>query len=162
MAGIECHTAEGAFLTHQTKIVSGLENTILAAADGLISSAAIDALGDAGEGMYFSGPDLSFSGVLYDQFVEKYKERYGTKPLSVFHAHAFDATNMIFACIENVAIQDGDTINIGRQALRNCLYSLSDFEGITGSLSCTPYGDCADPNISIAQLNNGYYERVWP
>ncbi len=155
-------TAEGGFLTKQAKEVSGLEETILSAADGMISSAAIEAVGDAGEGMYFSGPDLSFSGGLYDDFLDTYVGKYGAAPISVFHAHAFDAANMIFDCTEAVAVQDGDSIHIGRQALRTCLYATSGFEGITGTLTCNEYGDCADPKISVSQLNNGAYERIWP
>ena len=156
-------TAEGGFLTKQAKEVAGLENTVLAAADGMISDAAIEAVGEAGEGMYFSGPDLSFSGDTYDKFLAKYEEKYGKAPISVFHAHAFDAANMIFACVENVADQDSDgTLHIGRQALRDCLFSTTNFQGITGNLTCDQYGDCADPKISVSQLQNGEYVRIWP
>ena len=155
-------TAEGGFLTKQAKEVAGLENTILSAADGMISSAAIEAVGDAGEGMYFSGPDLSFSGDVYDRFISTYVEKYGAEPISVFHAHAFDAANMIFACIEEVGVDDGGTLHIGRQDLRDCLYSTSGFAGITGNLTCNEFGDCADPKISVSQLQNAEYVRIWP
>jgi branched-chain amino acid transport system substrate-binding protein len=156
-------TAEGGFLTRQAKEVAGLENTILSAADGMSSEAAIEAVGEAGEGMYFSGPDLSFSGETYDKFIARYEEKYGSKPVSVFHAHAFDAANMIFACIEKVAVQDEDgALHIGRQALRDCLFATSSLTGITGSLTCDQYGDCADPRISVSQLRSGEYVRIWP
>jgi len=155
-------TAEGGFITKQAKEVAGLENTILAAADGMISSAAIEAVGEAGEGMYFSGPDLSFSGDTYERFLATYIENYGAEPISVFHAHAFDAANMIFACIEAVGVDDGGDLHIGRQALRDCLYATKDFDGITGNLSCNQYGDCADPKIAVNQLINGEYVPIWP
>ncbi len=155
-------TAEGGFITKQAKEVAGLENTILAAADGMISGAAVEAVGEAGEGMYFSGPDLSFSGDTYDKFLARYIEKYGSEPISVFHAHAFDAANMIFACVEKVGVDDNGTLHIGRQALRTCLYETADFAGITGNLTCNEYGDCADPKISVSQLQNGEYVRIWP
>ena len=156
-------TAEGGFLTKQAKEVSGLEDTIFAAADGMISEAAIEAVGEAGEGMYFSGPDLSFSGDLYERFIAAYEEKYGSKPISVFHAHAFDAANMIIACAEKNAIQEDDgTLHIGRQAMRDCLYDTAGFEGITGNLTCDQYGDCADPKISVSQIQDGEYVRIWP
>jgi branched-chain amino acid transport system substrate-binding protein len=155
-------TAEGGFITKQAKEVAGLENTILAAADGMISSAAIEAVGEAGEGMYFSGPDLSFSGETYDRFLATYIEKYGGKPISVFHAHAFDATNMIFACIEKVGVDDNGALHIGRQAMRDCLYATSGFQGITGTLTCNVNGDCADPKISVSQIQSGEYVRIWP
>ncbi len=155
-------TAEGGFLTKQAKEVTGLEDTILAAADGMISDSAIEAVGEAGEGMYFSGPDLGYSGDLYDRFLAKYIADYGGAPISVFHAHAFDATRMIFDCIEQIAVEDGDSIHIGRQALRTCLYATADFDGITGTLTCDQNGDCADPQISVSQLTDGAYVPVWP
>jgi branched-chain amino acid transport system substrate-binding protein len=155
-------TAEGGFITKQAKEVAGLENTILAAADGMISDAAIQAVGEAGEGMYFSGPDLSFSGDTYDRFIATYVEKYGAEPISVFHAHAFDAANMIFACIDEVGIDDNGTLHIGRQAMRDCLYGTANFQGITGNLTCNEYGDCADPKIAVNQLQNGAYVPVWP
>jgi branched-chain amino acid transport system substrate-binding protein len=156
-------TAEGGFLTKQAKEVAGLEETILAAADGMISDAAIDAVGEAGEGMYFSGPDLSYSGDLYQRFVSTYEEKYGATPISVFHAHAFDAANMIFDCIDEVGMLDEDgTLHIGRQDMRACLFATSGFSGITGTLTCDEYGDCADPKISVSQLLSGAYERIWP
>jgi branched-chain amino acid transport system substrate-binding protein len=155
-------TAEGGFITKQAKEVAGLEDTILSAADGMISAAAIEAVGEAGEGMYFSGPDLSFSGETYDRFLSAYVDKYGSEPISVFHSHAFDATNMIFACIEEVGIDDNGSLHIGRQALRECLYATENFDGITGNLTCDEYGDCADPKISVSQLQNGEYVRIWP
>lgn len=156
-------TAEGGFLTKQAKEVAGLEGTILSAADGMISDAAVEAVGEAGEGMYFSGPDLEFSGSFYqDEFLPAYEAAYGTAPISVFHAHSFDAANMIFACIEEVAVTSGDTVQIGRQDMRDCLFATSGFDGVTGTLTCNQYGDCADPQISVSQLQGGEYVKLWP
>ena len=156
-------TAECAFLTKQAKEVAGLEDTVLSAADGCISDAAAEAIGDAGEGMYFSGPDIAYSGSMYDTFLAKYREIAGSDTLSVFHAHAYDATNMIFSCIEQVGtLEDDGTLHIGRQDMRDCLYATKDFQGITGNLTCDQYGDCADPKISVSQLQNGEYVRIWP
>jgi branched-chain amino acid transport system substrate-binding protein len=90
-------------------------------------------------------------------------EKYGSDPLSVFHAHSFDATNMIFDCVDEVATQQEDgTIHVGRQALRDCLYATSGFSGITGTLNCDQYGDCADAQISVSELQSGEYVRIWP
>ena len=156
-------TAECAFLAKQSKEVAGLENSVVAAADGCFSAAAAEAIGDAGEGMYFSGPDLSFAGDTYVTFKEKYNTLFGSDPISVFHAHAFDATNLIFGCIEEVGVASDDgSLSVGRQALRSCLYATSGYQGITGTLTCNEYGDCADPKISVSQLEGGEYVRIWP
>jgi peptide/nickel transport system substrate-binding protein len=154
--------AEGGFVTAQAKEIAGLENTVLAGADGMISPAFIEAAGEASEGMYISGPDLSFSGAMYDAFLADYIDILGEEPLSAFHAHAFDATNMIFDAIEQVAQTDadGNTV-IGRQALRDALYATSGLEGITGNLSCNELGDCADPKIAVNQIQGGEYVPIY-
>jgi branched-chain amino acid transport system substrate-binding protein len=155
--------AEGAAITTQAPEVAGLENTILSGADGMQSPAFLDAAGDAAEGMYLSGPDLSFSSALYEEFLAKYESNYGTEPTAPFHAHSMDAAYMIFKAIEQVAVQDDDgTIHIGRQALRDALYATKDFQGITGNLTCNEYGDCADPKISVSQVQSAAFERIWP
>ena len=52
--------AEGGFITAQAKEIAGLEETILAGADGMQSPQFIEAAGPAAQNMYLSGPDLSF------------------------------------------------------------------------------------------------------
>ncbi len=156
-------TAECAHLATQTLEVAGLENTVRAAADGCFSAASAEAIGDAAPGMYFSGPDLSFSGDVYNRFATAYQDNFGTAPISVFHAHAFDAANMVFACIEQVGVEGSDgSLSISRQAMRDCLYATSGFQGITGSLTCDQYGDCADPKIAVYEIVDGEYVSIWP
>jgi branched-chain amino acid transport system substrate-binding protein len=154
--------AEGAFITVQAKEVSGMEGVLLAGADGMISPAFVAAAGGAAEGMYFSGPNLAFENPIGQAFLQKHRQKYGEEPLNAFHAHAYDATNMIFAAIEQVAVEDADgVLHIGRQALRDALYATKNLEGITGSLTCNEYGECADPQIVVIQLQNGEYMPIW-
>jgi branched-chain amino acid transport system substrate-binding protein len=153
---------EGAQITRQAKEISGLENTTLAGADGMYSPDFVEAAGEAAEGMYISGPNLAFDNPIYDSFLETHQEEYGEAPLSVFHAHAYDGTMMLVAAIEEVAVQEEDgTLHVGRQALRDALYATSDFEGVTGTLNCNEFGDCADPEIAVNQLQNGEYVPLW-
>lgn len=154
--------AEGAFITVQAKEIAGLENTILAGADGMMSPDFVEAAGQACEGMYISGPDLSFENELGRRFLADHQTMYGGPPISAFHAHAYDAAMMLFRAIETVAQVDSDgTIHIGRQALRDALYATRDLQGITGTLNCNQYGDCADPRIAVNQIRNGEYVPVW-
>jgi branched-chain amino acid transport system substrate-binding protein len=155
-------TAECAFLATQALEVAGLENTVRGAADGCFSADAAAAIGDAAPGMVISGPDLSFSNAIYDDFLVAYEDNYGSAPLSVFHAHAFDATNLVLSCIDTVAQHGDGVLLIGRQALRDCLYATSDYAGITGSLTCDEFGDCADPAIAVHEIVDGEYVAIWP
>jgi len=153
---------EGAQITRQAGEIAGLENTTLAGADGMFSPDFVEAAGDACEGMYISGPNLAFENPIYDHFLEVHTEKYGYEPMSVFHAQAYDGTMMLLAAVEKVAVQDEDgTLHIGRQDIRDALSATKDYEGITGSLTCDQYGDCADPEIAVNQIQGGEYVPLW-
>ena len=38
----------------------------------------------------------------------------------------------------------------------------SDYPGLTGNLTCDEFGDCADARISVSQVTDGAFERIWP
>ncbi len=137
----------GDFVAEQAGEVTGLEETVLMGADGLLSDTFV--VLPQTVGMYFSGPTTPNSAE-YDAFVEAYEAAYGEAPIQAFHAHAYDAAMMLFTAIENVATEDGDTLVIDMQALRDELHSIT-YEGLTGTLSCDEFGDCASPSINILQ-----------
>ncbi len=144
--------AEGAFVTAQAGEVPGLENVVLMGADGVFSPDFVNAAGAAAQGMYLSSPDFSAFGEAYQGFLQKYQDAYGEPPLSTYHAHAYDATMLFLSAIGQVAVQDGDTLLIGRQALRDALAATTNFQGLTGNLTCDPNGDCADPKIAVYEI----------
>jgi branched-chain amino acid transport system substrate-binding protein len=147
--------AAGGFVTRQAREIEGLKTTVLMGADGLDSPDFAKAAGDAAKGMYLSSPDLTPAalGPRYGtEFLPKYQRKYGQKPISGFHAHAYDATNVVFAAIQKVAKVDGGAIYIGRKALRDALYATKGFKGVTGTLTCDQYGDCGEPHIAVYQV----------
>ena len=142
--------AAGGHITRQAKEVSGLEKAYLMGADGMFSPDYYKAAGDAAVGVFHSSPDFSAFGATYKTFLDKYQKKYGQKPIAPFHAHAYDGAMMIFAAIEKVAKKAPDgTLCIGRKALRDALYATKNFKGLTGNLTCSQYGDCADPRIAV-------------
>ena len=147
-------TAEAGFVVSQSKEVPGLENVKLMSADGSFSQNFVEAAGDAALGMYLSSPDFSAFGDAYQGFLTKHEEKYSEPPLSAFHAHAYDAFNIIAASIEQVAVQDGDSLVIGKQALRDAIAATADFQGLTGNITCDPNGDCADPKIAVYEVTD--------
>jgi branched-chain amino acid transport system substrate-binding protein len=156
--------AEGALITQQAREPPGHEDTVLGGADGILSPDWIEAAGDAAEGAVLSGPDLAFSGDFYEaEFLPAYTEISGEDaPISAFHAHAFDAYNMLADAIEAVAFEDGGTTYIPRTALRDAFFATEGFEGITGTLTCDENGDCADAKISVSEVQDGEFVRIWP
>ncbi|MEW6265287.1 MAG: branched-chain amino acid ABC transporter substrate-binding protein [Thermodesulfobacteriota bacterium] len=142
--------ASGGHITRQSKEVAGMEKIVLMGADGIFSPDFYKAAGDAAIGMYHSSPDFSAFAGGYKQFLEKHQKKYGEKPLAPFHAHAYDAAMMIFAAIEKVAKKEKDgSLTIGRKALRDALYATKNMKGLTGTVTCGPTGDCADPRIAV-------------
>ncbi len=154
--------AEGGFITAQSRDVPGLENVVLMGADGMFSPDFVKAAGAAAKGMYLSSPDFTAFGGDYAGFLAKYKAKYGD-PISIFHAHAYDAANMLFAAIEKVAVKAPDgTVYVPRKALRDALYETKDFAGVTGTLTCDPYGDCSAPVIAVYQITDREVGGQWP
>jgi branched-chain amino acid transport system substrate-binding protein len=143
--------AAAGHITRQVKEVAGLEKVYLMSADGSFSPDFYKAAGDTAIGMFHSSPDFSAFAAGYKGFLEKHKKKYGEAPIAPFHAHGYDAAMMIFAAIEKVGVKDGDTLYIGRKALRDALYATKNMQGLTGNLTCDKYGDCADPRIAVYQ-----------
>ncbi len=54
------------------------------------------------------------------------------------------------------------TTYIPRSALRDAFMATSGYEGITGTLTCNENGDCADAKISVSEVVDGAFERIWP
>ncbi len=142
--------AAGGHVTRQSKEVKGLEKVVLMGADGIFSPDFYKAAGETAVGMYHSSPDFSAFAAGYKSFLEKHQKKYGEKPLAPFHAHGYDAALMIFAAVEKVAKKDPDgTLTIDRGKLRDALYATKGLKGLTGTITCDQYGDCADPRIAV-------------
>lgn len=132
-------------IAKQAKDIPQLSGVKLMGSDGCLETAYIQGGKQDVFGTYASGPNTSgFTGTFYtSQFLPAYQQQFGEKPSAQFHAHAFDAANMIFAAIRKVAIKGSDgTLTIPRLALKNAFFATKDFHGITGTLTCTPLGDC--------------------
>lgn len=155
---------EGNLIAAQSREVAGLETVILMGADGLFADTFPEATGSAADGMYLSGPYVDVNNSAYGEFLQKWADQIGGVPPSGFHAHAYDATNMLLNGIEAVAVVDADgTVHIGRQALRDYLYGLKDYAGLTGNLSCNENGDCATGEaLGIFKLSQAEIDGSWP
>jgi branched-chain amino acid transport system substrate-binding protein len=156
---------EGPLITQQAQDVAGLADTILFGSDGVKDQGFLDTAGDVAEevGMYFSGPDLNFGGAYESDFLPAYTELSGEDgPIAPYHAHAYDAANIIFDAIESVAITGEDgTLYIPKDALREYVAGLTDFPGLTGNLTCNENGDCGSEFVSIAQVVDGEFSEVY-
>lgn len=145
--------AVGGYVTAQIRDVAGLETVAIAGSDGIFTADLLKGGGANTKGMYLSSPDFSAFTGDYAGFIEKHTTKYGGSTLSTFHAHAYDAANILFAAFEKVAVvQDDGTIYVPRTALREAIFATKDFKGITGTLSCSPSGDCGAPVIAMYEI----------
>ncbi|MCJ7712477.1 MAG: branched-chain amino acid ABC transporter substrate-binding protein, partial [Chloroflexi bacterium] len=145
--------AAAGFLSAQIPTVSGLENVKTMGADGHFSPDYLKAAGNAAVDHYLSSPNFGAFGAGYADLLTKRADKFGGTPLSVFHAHAYDATNMLFAALEKVAVENADgSLSVPKGALRDAIYATKDFPGITGTLTCTEFGDCGAPVIGVYQI----------
>ncbi len=145
---------EGDYLVLQTREVEGLEDITLLSAEGLYQDTFIEAVGEAGVGLYLVTP-ASPESPAHDAFVSSYETKYGEAPTRIYYAHTYDAANILLNAIEAVAVQGEDgTLHIGRQALRDALYATSGHQGLTGSLTCDEYGDCGVAKFQVTRLDD--------
>ena len=123
-------------------------------ADGIFSPDFYKAAGEAAVGMYHTSPDFSAFPATYQNFLKKHQEKYGKKPEAPFHAFAYDAAMIILKAIDKVAVAGSDgSLTIDRMKLRDAMYATKNYTGMTGTLSCDQYGDCADPRIAVYETN---------
>ena len=160
-------TPESEFIVSQMVNTPGLEETGMMTADGSFSAAFAQNAGAGAVGMHVTGPYVS--GEAYDAFLASWEDEIGGQPPSGFHAHAYDAANILMDAVEAVAEEGDDgTLTIGRQALRDAVAAVEDYEGLTGSLTCqddSPYaGDCATGTaLAIFEITDAQVdEGAWP
>lgn len=145
----------GPEIIQQKDGIAGLEDVVWFSADGLFVSDYVSI--PETEGMYFSGPDLDFganvsaTGMNYTQMRDAYIAAYGETPTAAFHAHTYDATALVLTAIREVGVLGSDgVLRIGKQALRDYLATVADFDGLIGQITCDEFGDCGSQRIQIA------------
>ncbi|MCY3780583.1 MAG: branched-chain amino acid ABC transporter substrate-binding protein [Chloroflexi bacterium] len=158
---------ESNFFAAQMKHIAGLEDTIIIGGAASFTSGFPENTGEAAVGIYLSGPLVS--GEAYQELLLQWAEEYGTDPPSGYHAHAYDATNLLLDALETVAVAKNDgSLVFGRQAIRDAIAATEDYPGLTGRLTCleeSPFaGDCS-PGTALAVFvitEAEVYDDHWP
>jgi branched-chain amino acid transport system substrate-binding protein len=146
---------EGIQVVQQAQEIPGVKDILLIGTGSLRAEDFIQAIGTHGLGMYFVGampPPASAAG---DKLLAAYQARYGVLPNTNNYTFAYDAANLLLDAIASLAVQEADgTLHIGRQALRDALYAVTAFQGVTGRLACDEFGDCGVPRYNIVRLDD--------
>jgi len=143
---------EGNHILLQARKMPGFEKIVLMSDGALIDASFLQAVGDKAEGMYFVGPATP-RGNRVAGLEEKYIAKYGTSPSASYYLNGYDAAWLLFSAIENASVKDDHgSLIVGRQALRDAMYSMKGVTGVTGMLTCDRFGDCALPVFNVLQL----------
>jgi branched-chain amino acid transport system substrate-binding protein len=155
----------GDFIADQAGGVSGLEDTVLLAADGLLVDGFMEL--PQSEGIRFSGPDVRFganinesTGVSADEFLATYDTNNGEAPSAAFWGHSYDASAMLLDAIDAASHVNADgNLEIDRAGVREHLNSIQGYAGIIGTINCDDFGDCGSQKITIVEhLDSGDIE----
>ena len=155
------------FFAAQMQHIAGLEDTVIIGGGASFVAGFPENTGEAAIGVFVSGPLVI--GQAYEQLLLRWEEEYGGSPPSGYHAHAYDATNLLLNAVETVALPTDDGgLLIGRQAIRDAIAATENYPGLTGSLTCqeeSPFaGDCA-PGTALAMFEiteAEVYDDNWP
>ena len=150
-----------ALIAKQAQAIPDLKGTALMGSDGCAAPEYVKVGGKATYGSWSSSPDVtaqvSANAFYGEEFLPAYQQQFGERPISVFNAHAYDAFNVLAEAIKKVATDDGGTLTIPRTKLKDEVYKTADYKGLSGTITCTPSGDCATA-VSIAV----YKVPDWP
>lgn len=145
---------EGNHILAQTRKNPRLGDLVLMSDGALIENSFLAAMGDLARGMFFVGPNVTATagGKLLAQ---AYQQKFKTPPSTSYYLSAFDAAELLLQAIERTAIHrpNGELV-IGREALRRQLYATKSLDGVTGTLTCDQFGDCAAPRFNVLRLDN--------
>ena len=151
---------EGDFIAKDAPGVPGMEDTVLLAADGLLNDNFLPLAQTAG--MYLSGPDERFgdntnqsTGKTAAEILAAYEEAHGEPPSASFWAHGYDATTLLLDAIQAASWVEDGTLLIDRQGIRDHLNSVSDHQGVIGTINCDDFGDCGSSKITVIQNIGG-------
>ena len=141
------------YIAKQGAAISGLSTTAFVGSDGCADPTYLTVGGSATTGSYTSGPDLTAiaQGTFYSsQYLPEYKKQFPPGPTADFNAHAYDAVNILVNAIKAAAVQNSDgSLTISRSAVKDALEATNGYQGLTGTITCTPLGDCAT-SVTIA------------
>jgi ABC-type branched-subunit amino acid transport system substrate-binding protein len=94
--------------------------------DRLASRAFVEGAGDDAEGIVAaSSYDPTMGDPVYEQFTADFRERFGYEA-ETFAAHAYDGMNILIDAIREAGLN--------RTLIRDALYAMTDYSGVTGEI----------------------------
>jgi branched-chain amino acid transport system substrate-binding protein len=115
--------------------------------------------GNAVDGFFATGPYLLQSTVQSSD--AEYALKFNEPPPNSIYAYAVDATNMLLSSISDSAVVSNGHLIIGRQRLLLRLGQTANFDGTTGTLTCTTWGDCSSTSLAVGQISDQEWRVIF-
>ena len=142
----------------------GLQDVIFFSDDGVYGEALISGAGDAAEGVYAAFAEQPQTDPeRLEAFVDTYEEMFDILPsdLGPFHYHAYDLAKIILNAIDAVSVvDDAGNLVINREELIEAVRTTTEYDGLTGLLTCNDKGDCGAGSIAINLVEDGGWVSV--
>lgn len=153
------YDADAAVLVTQMA-AAGLGDALFFGCDGTYGENYLNLSGEAAEGTFSTYVPIPESAA-FDQFRADYQAAYGDEQgkLSPFSPHGYDAMTILINAVEKVAIKSGDSLIIPRKALAEAVRATSNHQGLTGTITCSPTGECAAASILFMTVENGAWVK---
>ena len=136
----------GAAILSEARSIPNLANVALFIVESCMNPDFLQQAGDNALGVYVSTTSYDYDqeSEVYQIFLDTYRTNFGEEPLSIYHPYAYDATTLLLKAIAQVAVElDDGVLAVDPMAVREALYLVEKFTGLTGLISCDPSGDCA-------------------
>ena len=135
---------------------AGLEGVKFFGCDGTYGANYLDLSGDAAEGTFSTYVPIPESAA-FTQFKADYEAAYGDEQgkLSPFSPHAYDSMVILLDAIEKVSVESGSSLIIPRKAPADTVRATSNYQGLTGTITCSDTGECAAASILFMEAKGG-------
>ncbi len=172
---------EGAAFLAEARTSADLESAAIFVWEIYMNPNFLEQAGEDAVGVYVSATSYDYDqeAESYQEFLDSHRANYDEEPVSNYHSYAYDAATLLLKAIAQVAVQGEDgSLMVDPLAVRDALYVLEGFQGLTGMIACSEYGDCAssaegkvyeftsgDPNTfnpGPAELLSSNPAQVWP
>jgi branched-chain amino acid transport system substrate-binding protein len=135
----------------QTKEL-GLDFGFFATSTSVERAEFLSMAGEAGEGIIYAYPyDSSSKDKAQQYYSKKYNQKYNSTN-EMISANAYDVLMLINFCAEKTKSTD-------QTKIKNCLYTVKDYDGASGVISFDKNGDVEKPMI-IKTVRNGKFVKV--
>ena len=151
------YTAEAVILVNEKK-AAGLGDALFFSDDGIYGQDFLDRTKANGEGVYATSAPLPPESPAKTAFDAAYLAAYAQPAgkLSTYTWNAYDAAAVLIKDIESVAVLGSDgKLYIPRAALVAAVRATTDYQGISGVISCDPTGECSASNPILNEVKSG-------